>query len=93
MAYDALQLAILVDCLVLPSGATFGGFRPTQILWTAWTELHQTRFLRILQAIPVKSKVGNGKIPVLADCHRFSTWSDFWWFLGLLQAIQAKLTF
>ena len=36
-----------------------------------WTELHQTRFPRLLQAIPPESSIGNGKTPLLADWHGF----------------------
>ena len=42
------------------------------------TELHQTRFLGFLQVIPPESSVGNGKIPLLADC------PGFWSFFGRL---------
>ena len=49
------------------------------------TELHQTRFLGLLQAIPMKSRVENGKIPVLADYPNFAPWCDFWRFFGRLQ--------
>ena len=38
-----------------------------------WTELHQTRFPVLLQAIPYESSVGNGKKPLLADWHCFGT--------------------
>ena len=42
-----------------------------------WTELHQTRFLGLLQAIPPELGVGSGKIPVLADYPNFAPWSIF----------------
>ena len=50
-----------------------------------WTELHQTRFLGLLHAIPQESSVGNEKIPVLADCLCFAPWSNFWLFFGRLE--------
>ena len=50
-----------------------------------WTELHQTRFLGLLQAIPPESSVRNGKIPVLADYPNFAPWSNFWRFFGRVQ--------
>ena len=43
-------------------------------------ELCQTLFLRRLQAIPPKSSVGTGKIPVLADCPYLAPWSNFFFF-------------
>ena len=46
------------------------------------TELHQTRFLGLLQAIPPESNVRNGKIPVLADYSNFAPWTNFWRFFG-----------
>ena len=66
-----------------------------------WTELHQTRFLGLLQAIPPESSVGNGKTPLLADWHGFGGFLSVFRlscaypltelhqtrFLGLLQAI------
>ena len=48
------------------------------------TKLHQARFLGLLQAIPPESGVGNGKIPVQADCPRFASCSNFWQFFGEL---------
>ena len=45
-----------------------------------WTELHQTRFLGLLQAISPELGVGSGKIPVLADYPNFAPWSNFWRF-------------
>ena len=50
-----------------------------------WTELHQTQFLGLLQAIPPESSVENGKIPVLADYPNLAPWSNFWCFFGRLQ--------
>ena len=50
-----------------------------------WTELHQTRFLGLLQAISPELGVGSGKIPVLADYPNFAPWSNFWRFFGRLQ--------
>ena len=35
------------------------------------TELHQTRFLGLLQAKSPESSIGNGKTLILADCHGF----------------------
>ena len=45
-----------------------------------WTELHQTRFPGLLQAIRPESSVRIGKIPVLADYPNFAPWSNFWRF-------------
>ena len=50
-----------------------------------WTELHQTQFLGLLQAIPPESSVENGKIPVLADNPNLAHWSNLWRFFGRLQ--------
>ena len=50
-----------------------------------WPELHQTRFLGLLQAISKELGVGSGKIPVLADYPNFAPWSNFWHFFGRLQ--------
>ena len=68
-----------------------------------WTELHQTRFPRLLQAIPPESSFGNGKTPLLAVWHGFGVflagskttlfcaylWTELHQirFRGLLQAI------
>ena len=56
-------------------GATFGvfsaGSKKTLSCAYLWTELHQTRFPRLLQAIPPESSVGNRKTPLLADWHGF----------------------
>ena len=53
----------------------FGGFsagsKTTLSCAYLWTELHQTRFPVLLQAIPPESSVGNGKTPLLADWHGF----------------------
>ena len=50
-----------------------------------WTELHQTRFLGLLQAISPESGVGSGNILVLPDYPNFAPWSNFWRFFGRLQ--------
>ena len=50
-----------------------------------WPELHQTRFLGLLQAISTELGVGSGKLPVLADYPNFAPWSNFWHFFGRLQ--------
>ena len=50
-----------------------------------WTELHQTRFLGLLQAISPESGVGSGNIPVLPDYPNFAPWSNFWRVFGRLQ--------
>ena len=67
----------------------FGGFsagsKTTVSCAYPLTELHQTRFLGLLQAIPPESSVRNGKIPVLADYANFAPWSNFWRFFGRLQ--------
>ena len=59
----------------------FGGFlagsNSTLPFAYPWTELHQTRFLWLLQAIPPELGVGSGKIPVLADYPNFAPWSIF----------------
>ena len=68
-----------------------------------WTELHQTRFPRLLQAFPPESSFGNGKTPLLAVWHGFGVflagskttlfcaylWTELHQirFRGLLQAI------
>ena len=49
------------------------------------TELHQTQFPGLLQAIPPESSVENGKIPVLANYPNLAPWSTFWRFFGRLQ--------
>ena len=50
------------------------------------TELHQTRFLGLLQAIPPESSVGNGKTSLLADCHGFGAYlALFWHFFSRLE--------
>ena len=63
------------------------------------TELHQSRFLGLLQAITLESSVGNGKIPLLADCPGFGFFCGFFRrlgklhqtrFLGVLQAIPTE---
>ena len=60
---------------ILLPGATFGvfsaGSKTTLSCTYLWTELHQTRFPRLLQAIPPESNVGNRKTPLLADWHGF----------------------
>ena len=67
----------------------FGGFsagsKTTVSCAYPLTELHQTRFHGLLQAIPPESSVRNGKIPVLADYANFAPWSNFWRFFGRLQ--------
>ena len=64
----------------------FGGFsagsKTTLSCAYPWPELHQTRFLGLLQAIPLESSVRNGKIPVLADYPNFPPWSNFWLFFS-----------
>ena len=45
-------------------------------------ELHQTRFLGLLQAIPPDSSIGNVKTSFLADCHDLAL---FWCFFGRLE--------
>ena len=56
-------------------GAIFGvfssGSKTTLSCAYLLTELHQTRFPRLLQAIPPESSFGNGKTPLLADWHGF----------------------
>ena len=47
-----------------------------------WTELHQTLFLGLLQAISPELGVGSGNIPVLADYPNFAPWSNFWLFFS-----------
>ena len=80
-------------------GAIFGvfssGSKTTLSCAYLWTELHQTRFPRLLQAILPESSVGNRKTPLLADLHgfggffadypNFAPWSNFWRFLCRLQ--------
>ena len=60
---------------ILLPGATFGvfsaGSKTTLSCAYLWTELHQTRFPRLLQAIPPESSIGNRKTPLLADWHGF----------------------
>ena len=77
-------------------GATFGSFsagsKTTMSCAYPWTELHQTRVLGLLHAIPPESSVGNGKIPVLADCTCFAPWSNFWrFFVRLLDDAVLRL--
>ena len=68
---------------------SFGAFSAgtkTTLSWAyPWNELQQTRFLGLLQAIPPESGVGNGKIPVLADCLCFAPLSTFWRFFVQLE--------
>ena len=70
-------------------GATFGSFsagsKTTLSCTYPWTKLHQTRFLGFLNAIPQESSVGNGKLPVLADCPCFAPLSTFWRFFVQLE--------
>ena len=66
-------------------GAFSAGSKTTLPFAYPLTELHQTRFLGLLQAIPPESSVRNGKIPVLADYPNFAPWSNFWRFFGRLQ--------
>ena len=60
---------------ILLPGATFGvfsaGSKTTLSCAYLWIEVHQTRFPRLLQAIPPESSIGNGKTPLLADWHGF----------------------
>ena len=44
-----------------------------------WTELHQTRFLGLLHAIPQESSIGNEKISVLADWPGFGAFLALFW--------------
>ena len=46
------------------------------------TELHQSPFFWLLEAIPPESTVGNGKTSLLVDCHGFGV---FWLFFGRLE--------
>ena len=74
---------------ILLPGATFGVFsadsKTTLPFAYPWTELHQTRFLGLLQAISPESGVGSGNIPVLPDYPNFAPWSNFWRVFGRLQ--------
>ena len=67
----------------------FGGFtagsKTTLSCAYPWTELHQTRFLGLLQAISPELGVGSGILPVLADYPNLAPWSNFWRFFGRLQ--------
>ena len=58
-------------------GVFFAGSKRTLPFAFPWTELHKTRFLGLLQAIPPELGVGSGKIPVLADYPNFAPWSIF----------------
>ena len=58
-------------------GAFSAGSKTTLPFAYPWTELHQTRFLGLLQAISPELGVGSGKIPVLADYPNFPPWSNF----------------
>ena len=66
---------------ILLPGATFGvfsaGSKTTLSCAYLWTELLQTRFPRLLQAIPPESSFGNGKTPLLADWHGFGGFLAF----------------
>ena len=66
-------------------GVFSAGSKTTLPFAYPWTELHQTRFLGLLQAISPESGVGSGNIPVLPDYPNFAPWSNFWRFFGRLQ--------
>ena len=66
-------------------GVFLAGSKTTLPFAYPWTELHQTRFLGLLQAISPESGVGSGNIPVLPDYPNFAPWSNFWRFFGRLQ--------
>ena len=66
-------------------GVFSAGSKTTLPFAYPWTELHQTRFLGLLQVISPESGVGSGNIPVLPDYPNFAPWSNFWRFFGRLQ--------
>ena len=83
------KIPVLADYPNFAPWSAFGvfsaGSKTTLSCAYPWTELHQTRFLGLLQAIPPESNVRNGKIPVLADYSNFAPWTNFWRFFGRLQ--------
>ena len=53
-----------------------------------FTELHQTWFLGLLQAILPETNVGNGQTLLLPDCHGFGAFlALFWHFFGAFSAV------
>ena len=83
------KIPVLADYPNFAPWSIFGvfsaGSKTTLSCAYLWTELHQTRFPGLLQAIPPESSVRIGKIPVLADYPNFAPWSNFWRFFGRLQ--------
>ena len=78
------KIPVLADYPNFARWSIFGVFsassKTTRSCAYLWTELHQTRFPGLFQAIPPESSVRIGKIPVLADYPNFAPWSNFWRF-------------
>ena len=86
------KIPVLADYPNFAPWSIFGvfsaGSKTTLSCAYLWTELHQTRFPVLLQAIPPESSVGNGKTPLLADWHSFGGF-----LAGLLAGSKTTLPF